>query len=126
VASPPPKADRWITTSRNGFPLLCALIRVEARHLRFSPRRNIATRDSFLCMASPTYGICLRPLQGFVLGRQESAAAARASVQAAGSEANTSGGGLHAASALSLLRERRVQGLSDQLGAGLAVRLASW
>jgi len=81
--APPPKADPpWITTP-DDFPYFCALIRVEGAPPR-SPRGNSSATEIVLCIGIATYGICLRPLQGFVLGRQEVGLAAASGLRRRG------------------------------------------
>jgi len=127
-ASPPPKADPPGSPPRTDFPYFCALIRWR-RATQISPRRIIATRDRSVYRASPPYGICLRPLQGFVLGRQGSRLRRRGLRRRplGRRPAPLAAASMAASRALSLPTERRASRASriSWSGAG-PLRLASW
>jgi len=95
VASPASEADPPDHHHRDGlFPTSAALIRVEARPPRSRPAIHRHQR-SFCVTASPLTDR-LRPLQGFVLGRQEVRLRRRGlRRRPLASEASRPGGGLH-------------------------------
>jgi len=117
--SPPP----------DGLSLLCALNRVEARQPE-SRRGDHRQPRSFLCIGIATYGICLRPLQG-LRSRPGRKSACGGEGFGAGRwvEASTLAAAFPwALPGLSLpYGKESFQGLSDQLGAGLAAEAwPSW